>query len=183
MQRFLFHLPWIAAAATAVSCVAALASRDADWMRAAVVFSFATVLLVLRLILGGRLTALQPIPAAADSREPGVTAGRQGFLRRVWPESASGSPTVRLFIYLTWIVAAGAVVLWLGAAVSGGDAEWLLPAVGLSFGAFVLFLATAFPGRFTAWQRLMAGAAVLVGLIVVGLMVFAAAMAGFGAAR
>lgn len=151
------------------------------------VFSFATVLLVLRLSFWGQLTVLQLLPAPREGRhESDTTAGSQGFLcyvrqliETVWPHSASGSPTARLFIYLTWTVAAGAVVLWLGAAVSGGDAEWLLPAVGLSFGTFVLFLAIALPGRFTALQRLIVGVAVGVAIIIVGLMVMSAALSGW----
>jgi hypothetical protein len=155
-------------------------------MRAAVLFSFATVLLVLRLNFWGQLAVPQLHPASGEGDDSDTTASGRGFLRyfrriieTVWPHSASGSPTARLFIYLTWIVAAGAVVLWLGAAVSGGDAEWLLPAIGLSFGTFVLFLATAFPGRFTALQRLTVGVAVGIGIIVVGLMVMSAALSGW----
>ncbi len=185
MQAFLRNLPLIVATASAVSCLGSLLSRDADWMRAAVVFSFATVLVVLRLMYWGPLTVPQLTPASEEGRQSDMTAGNNGFvgyLRRivvtVWPQDGSTSLTYRFFVHLTWIVAAATAVLWLAAVILEED-EWVMAAVGFSFAAFVLVLATAFPGRLTNLQRLAAGVAVVVGVIIVGLMVLSAALSGW----
>lgn len=185
MQTFIHHLSWIVACATAVSCLAALGSRDADWMRTAVVFSFTNVALVLRLNFWGVLPALQPRPAPAVRLDSDTTEGGQGILHylgwiveAVWPHRVSASQTSRFFVHLTWIVAAATVMSWLVAAVTGDD-EWVLAAVGLSFGTFVLVTSTAFPGRFTAGQRFIAVITIVVGVVVIGLLVLSAALSGW----
>jgi hypothetical protein len=60
-----------------------------------------------------------------------------------------------------------------------GDNEWLMGAIGFSVATVLLVLAFAFRGRFTAFERLGAGMVILVIVVVAGLLVFAAAMAGF----
>ncbi|MCM2371889.1 hypothetical protein [Aporhodopirellula aestuarii] len=145
-------------------------------------FSIGTVLIVLR-------QTFRDDPRSTELEMEMTTCGEGGLgkigriVEKIWPQRALRGPISRVFIYVTWIMGGGAVVLWFGAAVSGGDAEWVLPAVGLSLGTFLLFLATAFPARFTFPQRLTVGVAVAACLIIVGLVVFAAAMAGFSVAR
>jgi hypothetical protein len=84
--------------------------------------------------------------------------------------------------YLMWGCAAASLVSFAVDALFNED-EFFLAGLVFAAIAVALVLGFAFRGRFSGLQRLSAGALILVALAVVGLLIFAAAMAGFSGIR
>jgi hypothetical protein len=86
-------------------------------------------------------------------------------------------------IRYTTIACAAASLVSFGVDALFNEDEFFLAGFGFAALAVVLVLTFAFRGRFSGLQRLGAGGVILAALVVVGLLIFAAAMAGFSGIR